>query len=584
MIGRKIIAAIMALSVPFSVMPMTAGVLADGEKTASITIQYRDEEQNVIRENKVITETYTDGETYTVPDTLKAPFAVKVSDGYNLYEFNPGKSELTAPFAESMTITLVFNNTTQYAYYEDFEDYSVDSTKWTLGAGSLPVLNNDHTNYVYHSTGSSTTSAYTKFDAVDTTGKKVQISYDTKLTTPSGTGLTQLSIANTSPSFSSNNVNYGVNSTTSGHILLLGYQSGSLTVNGTNASADFMDKWTHVEAEVDFGSKDVSVTLSADGVTSQTIETKIYSSTFDSNIGMVYLRSGGSNGAIAFDNFRVMITGSASAVVPDVESVLNFKSVYAFGDSIVYGHNAPAKSFMRLIANDYAMDLNMLAKNGATIIKSDNWILTQVKNAPAASPDFVVFDGYTNDAYESVMTNLGTKQGPTATTFDNTTFCGAFEETLYTMKQKWPESEIVFVTIHKSGGRDWDIQCKLRELSLEMCEAWGISVADIFKDTTLDTRDATQMSKYIINGAGSHPNETACREFYIPVIVKTMEDIINDTPTEQITKITADYTDGGALVQLSAEQVDKSAVKDTANTPTHKVFYWDSLDGMEPQK
>ena len=145
--------------------------------------------------------------------------------------------------------------------------------------------------------------------------------------------------------------------------------------------------------------------------------------------------------------------------------------------------------------------------------------MTQVKNAPAASPDFVVFDGYTNDAYESVMTNLGTKQGPTATTFDNTTFCGAFEETLYTMKQKWPESEIVFVTIHKSGGRDWDIQCKLRELSLEMCEAWGISVADIFKDTTLDTRDATQMSKYIINGAGSHPNETACREFYIPVIV-----------------------------------------------------------------
>ena len=602
--GRKMIAIIIVLAMLIFVLPMT--VMSEGDKTAEITIQYRDEEQNVIRENKVISETYNDGETYTVPDSLKVPFAVKVSDGYNLYEFNPGKSELTAPFAESMTITLVFNNTTQYAYYEDFEDYTVDSTKWKLGAGDLPVINDDHTNYVYHSTGSSTTSAYTKFDAVDTTGKKVQISFDTKLTTPNGDGLSQVSIANTSPSFSSNNVNYGVNSTSSGHILLLAYQKGSLTVNGTSASADFMDKWTHVEAEVDFGSKAATVTLSADGVTSQTLETKIYSSTFDSNIGMVYLRSGGANGAIAFDNFALKITGNASAVVPDIESVLNFKSVYAFGDSIVYGHNAPAKSFMRLIANDYAMDLNMLAKNGATIIKSDNWILSQIKNAPAAAPDFVVFDGYTNDAYESVMTNLGAQQGPAATTFDNTTFCGAFEETLYTMKQKWPDSDIVFITIHKSGGRDWDIQCKLRELSLEMCEAWGISVADIFKDTTLDTRNADEMSKYIINGAGSHPNEAACREFYIPVIVKTMEGIINGTgdepavepttepttqptaqPTEEpysekVTKITADYSADGSLMSVVTELVSKSEVKDTVNTTTHKVFYWDNLDGMKP--
>ena len=586
----KIIAAVMAVAMLFSVLSMA--VTAEGDKTSNITIQFRDEEQNVIREDKVITETYNDGDTYTVPDSLKIPFAVKVQDGYNLYEFNEGKSQLTAPFAENMTLTLVFNNTSQYDYYEDYENYTIDAAKWTLGAGSLPVINNDHTNYVYHSTGSSTTSAYTKFDAVDTTDKKVKISFDTKLVTPSGNGLSQLSIANSSPSFSSNNVNYGANNTSSGHILLLGYQSGSLTVNGASANTAFMDKWTHVEAEVDFGSKEAVVTLSADGVTSQTLETKIYSSTFDSNIGMVYLRSGGSNGAIAFDNLGIKITGSASAVVPDIESVLNFKSVYAFGDSIVYGHNAPAKSFMRLIANDYAMNLNMLAKNGATIINSTNWILSQVKNAPAAAPDFVVFDGYTNDAYEDVMTKLGTQQGPTATTFDNTTFCGAFEETLYTMKQKWPESEIVFVTIHKSGGRDWDIQCKLRDLSLEMCEAWGVRVADIFKDTTLDTRDETQMKKYIINGAGSHPNETACREFYIPVIVKTMESILNgDEPTvkptpeptgETVTKITADYNADTTLKSVVSEIIYRAYVKESENTATHKVFYWDTLAGMKP--
>ena len=86
------------------------------------------------------------------------------------------------------------------------------------------------------------------------------------------------------------------------------------------------------------------------------------------------------------------------------------------------------------------------------------------------------------------------------------------------MKQKWPDTPIVFVTIHKSGGRNWDVQCKLRDLSLEMCDKWGVEVVDIFKDTNLDTRDEGVMEKYIIGGAGSHPNVSACREFYIPLV------------------------------------------------------------------
>lgn len=213
-----------------------------------------------------------------------------------------------------------------------------------------------------------------------------------------------------------------------------------------------------------------------------------------------------------------------SATVKDI--TLKGKTVYAFGDSIVYGHTDSGNAFMNLIAKNESMTLSKYAVNGATVIvDGDNDIITQLSKAPAAEPDFIVFDGYTNDAYEPVLDNLGTAQGKDATTFDNTTFRGAFEQLIYTMKQKWPNAKIVFVTIHKSAARDWDIQCALREESMAICKEWGVEVCDIFNDATLDTRDSAQMSKYIIGGKGSHPNIAGCTEFYVPLVTQQLKEL-----------------------------------------------------------
>ena len=140
-----------------------------------------------------------------------------------------------------------------------------------------------------------------------------------------------------------------------------------------------------------------------------------------------------------------MITGDGTIAEPDIESPINYKTIYAFGDSIVRGHNDPDNAFMNIIEDDYAIELNKMAVNGATVMKRDNWITEQVQDAPAAQPDFVVFDGYTNDAYGDPATdsfntnnavdvtqNMGKIKGSEATEFDNTTFCGAFEELIYT--------------------------------------------------------------------------------------------------------------------------------------------------------
>lgn len=516
---------------------------------AQITIKFQDEEGNTIRDSITKTENYTEGQSYTVPESLQSDFRVKDSMGKTtLYKFNASVSELTKPYAQMMELVLRFNNVGQYDYYEDFENYTI--TGWHEQEASVPdpTIETDHTNYLKHTTGSGTTGGYITFDQVDAAGKKVRITSDVKFTKPAGSkpGNSQFTISSAEPKFSGGNITWGIYDTGKktrfdGHIIGLEYNTANtLLVNGETANAAFIGDWMHMEAEADFTNKKVKITLTNDSGLTQTFETAFYSTNVDSNIGSFYLRSAGSGGTVSADNLTVTVTGDAAQGEPNIKSDLNYKSIYAFGDSIVYGHNTPAESFMRLLTNDYAMDLSMMAKNGATVMPSDNDILTQVNAAPGGAPDFIVFDGYTNDAYgpaesDSFNSNgtnrditacYGEMKGPGTSAFDTATFCGAFEQTLYAMKQKWPDSRIVFVTIHKSGGRNFEIQQKLHDLTVEMCKAWDVAVVDMFRDTTLDTRDASQMAKYIIGGKGSHPNVTCCREFYIPQIVEKLESLL----------------------------------------------------------
>ena len=616
------------------IAPTTIPTLND--KTANIIIQYCDEENNKIKDDVILTANYKDGDTYTIPEILKQNFTVKTEDGlYNLYNVNDMTSQLTVPYTNEMTLMLKFNNVAQYDYYEDFENYTVDASKWKKQDSSvpLPMLENDNTKYIQHKTGSSTTGAYTTFDEIGAMEKTVKITADLKFTEPAGNnkGNSQFTIGNTNPSFSGNNITWGAvagNTPTDGHIIGLEYNGGStLRVNGEMSDTDFIGDWVHLDADADFSSKTVKITLSNKNGKSAEYETSFFSSNLESNIGSMYLRSAGESGSVSVDNLTVKIIGDAGPVVPNIESPINHKSVYAFGDSIVYGHTAPKQSFMRLISNDYSIKLNMMAKNGATIMPSNNQILNQINNAPDIAPDIVLFEGYTNDAYGSEETDSFNSGGANRdvtqcygeitadgiTEFDANTFCGAFEQTIYTMKQKWQTSKFVFVTIHKSGARNREIQKKLHDLSVAICKKWNVEVVDMFADSALDTTDTAQMLKYMIGGKGSHPNVSACKEFYIPAVVEKLERLCGSgnvspspspsipteipiaTPTitpaaiptrkpdeKQCVKIIAEYDDNGVLKDIKTETISISEAVKPDNSGHIKIFYWESLESMKP--
>ncbi len=611
---KRIISLFVIFAVLLSIVP---AVIAEGNMKATITINYIDEEKNTIKDSVVYSESYAEGSAYVLPEEYKCNFAVKTADGkYNHYVFNEGTSQIPELYAEEMNVSLVFNNDMQYDFYEDFENYTIDTTKLHKGKNAAsPTIESNRTKYWQQTTTTSSNGAYMNFDEVDTENKTVKISADVMLATAqSSPKLGQFAISNTNPSFSSNNIQYGVNSSSSGHIFLMEYDSGKgIKVNGEYAGASASDSkkfegtWVHIELNADFGQSTVAIKLTNEAGEVWEKTKDFYSSAVEGNLGSFYLRAPSTNGAVCLDNLAIKITGDAIPAQPDVESVINHKSVYAFGDSIVYGHNAPAKSFMCLIADDYSMKLNMMAKNGATIMPGSNRVLTQINNAPAEAPDFVVFEGYTNDAYGSAETDSFNSSGASrdvtqcygeitpegTTSFDNSTFCGAFEETVYAIKQKWPESKVVFVTIHKSGGRNFEIQTKLRDLSVEMCEKWGIEVVDMYNyvneaGNTLDTRNASEMSTYIIGGKGSHPNEKCCREFYIPAVVEVLEGMLSEAEPEvtpepaRITKIVADYSEDGRLTGVETSEIYSSEAVNTEKTLTQKVFYWNDIDTMEP--
>jgi hypothetical protein len=241
-------------------------------------------------------------------------------------------------------------------------------------------------------------------------------------------------------------------------------------------------------------------------------------------------------GVQSIDNFRLARPDHAA------EGALAGSSVYAFGDSIVYGHSY-SRGFVNLVAEREGMVLTKYAVNGATVGPvsgpSSGKILTQVRSASSQAPDFVVFDGGTNDAltlHELDGYEIGAVGGSyDPGSFDTGTFAGSFEATIHAMKQKWPTATLVYVPVHKLGSRDWGTQLALRAVTLKAAEKWGVAVADVFADATLDTRIESHRVAYTFDGlvggfpgtggTGTHPNIAGMTEFYVPVLTARLADL-----------------------------------------------------------
>lgn len=227
-----------------------------------------------------------------------------------------------------------------------------------------------------------------------------------------------------------------------------------------------------------------------------------------------------------------------------IEMPLAGKSVYAFGDSIVNGHLYAKKGFVDFLAQQEGMNLKKYAVNGGTILPGESSVLQQVIEATVQAPDFMIFNGGTNDAFERNEKMFGEiTPGNLIGPFDMETYAGRFEEIIRVAKQKWPNTKIVFVAIPKICSRNIQVQTKLHAIQQAACEKWQIGFLDMYSNSKLDTTNDIMRKNYTFDNLGSdgfpgtiktaksdektpsgtHPNFSAIQEFYVPELLEYLK-------------------------------------------------------------
>ncbi|MDO4293458.1 MAG: SGNH/GDSL hydrolase family protein [Eubacteriales bacterium] len=223
----------------------------------------------------------------------------------------------------------------------------------------------------------------------------------------------------------------------------------------------------------------------------------------------------------------------------DSPSPLCGKTIYGFGDSLVAGH-ANRVGMLDFAARKNGMIYRRYAANGATIVPGiaprigDGWLVpdvaSQVESASAETPDFVCFDGLTNDAEKATAERyLGQLSDSWDGGWDLSTFYGAFENVCHTLRKKYQDSCIFYVAVHRMPTRDQKTQEILQRAAREVCEKWAIPVVDMFRAGGINTcidgmrRDYSyDTMEKLWDGNGTHLNEAGYSEWYAPAIERLM--------------------------------------------------------------
>ncbi len=222
---------------------------------------------------------------------------------------------------------------------------------------------------------------------------------------------------------------------------------------------------------------------------------------------------------------------------------LNGKKLLVFGDSIMYGSGNGGFGVGEYLERDYGVKLKKYCVGGARVgyYEGKNWIIEQVRQSVenGDDADCVIFDGFTNDCYKTDGVNYDVPLGEMSDGFDNfdifavskqnTTFSNCFENVLAAFKKYFPQAKVVFVRPHNMGRREEEIQRVYGERAARLCKKWGVTVADVYSESGLNTFNPEDRDKYTFDSYGwgrgdcTHPNDLGYREKYLPIIIKALE-------------------------------------------------------------
>jgi lysophospholipase L1-like esterase len=209
------------------------------------------------------------------------------------------------------------------------------------------------------------------------------------------------------------------------------------------------------------------------------------------------------------------------------------KKVYGFGYSLMKGHYS-GEGMLTGLCRDNGMQFTNYAINGASVQGSTGGynITNQITDASQTVPDFIVVDGMTNDLASS--TDLGQlTDSYSSNDFDLTTYYGALENELYTLRNKYMTANIIYVIQHRMPTRNKAAQDSFVDATLKTCAKWSIPVVNIYDDGQINCYLDNMRNAYSYNnegetsgGNGTHLTGTGYNKWYAPIIKAKMLEIL----------------------------------------------------------
>lgn len=224
---------------------------------------------------------------------------------------------------------------------------------------------------------------------------------------------------------------------------------------------------------------------------------------------------------------------------------LKDKLLAVFGDSIAFGSGNGGVGVGEYLKKDLGMRISKYAVGGARVgyKYGKNWLVEQVQYAikEGVKPDYIIFDGFTNDCNISEGETLpDVPLGEISKGYEGFdifavkkeyTFSRCFEEVVFAFMQYFPNAKLLFFRPHNMGRRDDVLQKVYGERALEICRKWGVPYVDLYSESGMNTfiplhRDAFTNDSYGWGkGDCTHPNEAGYTLKYMPLIeakIKTL--------------------------------------------------------------
>lgn len=218
-------------------------------------------------------------------------------------------------------------------------------------------------------------------------------------------------------------------------------------------------------------------------------------------------------------------------------TVIRNTNILSFGDSIAKGIgnriNDVATSYARIIAQKYDTESKLYDYSAGGKCMSGKWgdgVVNQVETAvnEHQNDDFslIFLEGGTNDITANIAVgDVGASYD--LSDFDDVTFCGALEKSIYLITKTWAKSKLIFVMPHHMAALDQTKQKEQHNKVVEACEKWGVPIADVYAKGSMNTC-IKEMAEYFCNYSKgdpfdrdtAHPNNIGYTTCYVPLIEK----------------------------------------------------------------